>query len=348
MGWIDSASWDAAQGKQLVELLAEQFSKVTLVEALLQDAHISRKFLRSGDGSMELYWRGLAEDLHRNQLLRQLLDQAVVVKPPLGPLLAALDSADPVLAGTPVAQRYNLRLLSPGHRPFINRVSLRERLQRLIEEDYPVLIVRGPERSGKSFSYHLLDKVLPETTRLVWVDFSSPGSGRTAADLADLLYSRFGLDAPAPSNRRTTSVRRAIELVHHFSATYNRIQSGKTVLFVDGLNRVDLARDTLALVSQLIADVSRGQVNDVQLVLAGYAEQFDAQYSDIVLVEDVVPLTSTDLQQFFEGCAAEAGRSLAQNEISAILATVLGGTPAIDVMASRARTEALTIMGIGP
>lgn len=348
MGWIDSSAWNAAQGKQLVQLLAEEFRDVTVIQALLSDAGIPLRFLRTGNISMELYWRGLAEDLHNHQLLRSLLDQAVVVTPQLGPLVATLDSADEVLAATPPAARYGLRMLRPGNRPFINRVSLRDRLQRLIEEDYPVLVVRGPERSGKSFSYQLLEQVLPDEIRLVWVDFSSSGAGRSASDLADLLYSRFALDRPVAAGRRTTGIRRAIELVHHFSAMYNRVESGRTILFVDGLNRVDLSRDTLAFVSQLIADVSRGQLKDVQLVLAGYAEQYDAQYSALVLVEDVVPLTSTDLQTFFEGCAADAGRSMTSVQISEILTAVLDGAPTIDELAVRTRTEALAIMGIAP
>jgi hypothetical protein len=348
MGWIDSTAWDPAQGKPLVLLLAEHYPNEGLVQGLLESASIPVRFLRSGNMSMELYWRGLAEDLHNNHLLRRLVDQVAVDKPAIAVQLTALDQADEVLAATPVADRYGMRLLRPGNRPFINRVSLRGRLQQLIEEGYPVLIVRGPERTGKSFSFQLLEQVLPDDIRLVWVDFSSPGSGRSAGDLADLLYARFALDRPPRTGRRTTGVRRAIELVHHFAATYNRTESGKTILFVDGLNRVDLSRDTLAFVSQLIADVSRNQVNDVQLVLAGYAEQFDAQIGQLVLVEDVVPLTRTDLQTFFEACAADAGRTLPQEEVSTILQTVLAGEPTIDQLAVRARAEALTLMGIQP
>ena len=348
MGWIDSTTWDPARGKPLVLLLAEQYSSEALIEALLVDAGISKRFLRTGNLSMELYWRGLAEDLHNNHLLRRLVDQAALDRPAVRAQLEALDRVDVVLAATPVAERYGLRMLRPGNRPFINRVSLRGRLQQLIEEGYPVLIVRGPERTGKSFSFQLLQQVLPAGVRLVWVDFSSPGSGRSAPDLADLLYARFALDRPPPMRRRTTGVRRAVELVHHFAATYNRTESGRTILFVDGLNRVDLSRDTLAFVSQLIADVGRGQVNDMQLVLAGYAEQFDAQIGQLVLVEDVVPLTRTDLQTFFEACAADAGRVLPQDEVSAILQTVLTGSPTIDELAVRARSEALTLMGIQP
>jgi len=348
MGWIDATAWDPAQGKPLVQLLAEHYSSEALVRDLLENARIPARFLRTGNVSMELYWRGLAEDLHNNHLLRALVDQAALDTPAIAAQLAALDQVDAVLAATPVAERYGLRLLRPGNRPFINRVSLRGRLQQLIEEGYPVLIVRGPERTGKSFSFQLLEQVLPDDIRLVWVDFSSPGSGRSAMDLADLLYARFALDPPPTTGRRTTGVRRAIELVHHFAATYNRTESGKTILFVDGLNRVDLSRDTLAFVSQLIADVSRNQVKDVQLVLAGYAEQFDAQIGQLVLVEDVVPLTRTDLQTFFEACATDAGRTLPQDEVSTILQTVLSGDPPIDELAVRARAEALTLMGIQP
>jgi hypothetical protein len=348
MGWIDSGAWDPAQGKPLVQLLAEHYPNEALVRALLENSEIPVWFLRTGSVSMELYWRGLAEDLHNNHLLRRLVEEAARDKPAIAAQLTALDQVDAVLAATPVAERYAMRMLRPGNRPFINRVGLRGRLQQLIEEGYPVLIVRGPERTGKSFSYQLLEQVLPDDIRLVWVDFSSPGSGRSASDLADLLYARFALDRPPSSGRRTTGLRRAIELVHHFAATYNRTESGKTILFVDGLNRVDLSRDTLAFVSQLIADVSRGQVKDVQLVLAGYADQFDAQIGALVLVEDVVPLTQTDLKVFFEACAADAGRALAQEEVATILQTVLAGNPAIDELAVRTRREALTLMGIQP
>ena len=105
MGWIDSSAWDPAQGKQLVQLLAEEYSNEVLVEALLVNASIPRRFLRSGSLSMELYWRGLAEDLHNNHLLRRLVDQAAVDKPAMGPLLDAVDTSDEVLAATPVAER---------------------------------------------------------------------------------------------------------------------------------------------------------------------------------------------------------------------------------------------------
>ena len=82
---------------------------------------------------------------------------------------------------------------------------------------YPVLIVRGPERSGKSFSFDLLEQVLPDDIRLDWVDFSSPGAGRSATDLAELLYRDLPWTARPPrepEDHRDPSGDRAGSPVH--------------------------------------------------------------------------------------------------------------------------------------
>ena len=94
MGWIDSTAWDPTQGKPLVQLLAEHYPNEALVRALLENAQIPVRFLRTGNVSMELYWRGLAEDLHNNHLLRALVDQAALDTPAIAAQLAAFDQVD--------------------------------------------------------------------------------------------------------------------------------------------------------------------------------------------------------------------------------------------------------------
>ena len=90
----------------------------------------------------------------------------------------------------------------------------------------------------------------------------------------------YTLGAPGTGTLASFLRGRRVPMVLGYDPLFHVLQEedlGKTILFLDGLNRVDLSRDTLAFVSQLIADVSRNQVKDVQLVVAGYAEQFDAQ-----------------------------------------------------------------------
>ena len=345
MGWVDTRGWDPDRGKRLSRLLAQRYSDEAEVRALVEGAGISTGFLRSGSTSMFVYWFELAKELNENRLLRSLLDAVIADTPALESSINDLDAVAADTVVTTVGDRYQLRLLRPGDRPFINRVDLRDRLKKLIEERYPVLIVRGPERSGKSFSFQLLQQVLPGGIRLMSVDFSSPGAGRSATHLAELLHSRFGLDAPAQMSRRTTGIRRATELVHGFGAEYQREPRGRVILFLDGLNRVDLARDTFAFVSQLIADASSGQLGELQLVLAGYAEQFDAQYRQLVLTEDVAAITRTDLQRFFEECALEAGLPVTDTVVQDLVASVLDGQPSIDELADRVRGRTVEMLG---
>ena len=138
MGWIDSSAWDPAQGKRLVQLFAEEYSDEVLVEALLVRRQHPETFPAQ----------------------RQPLDGAVLDEPRRG---------SPQQPPPPDAGRRRRRSTSPrwgrcstrwtrptrssppprspsvtpcvscdpGNRPFINRVDLRDRLQKLIEERLP-------------------------------------------------------------------------------------------------------------------------------------------------------------------------------------------------------------------
>jgi hypothetical protein len=344
MGWIDARGWDPDNGKKLSQLLAEQYPDEAEVRALVESAGISTGFLRSGSTSMFVYWFELAKELNENQLLWSLLDAVIAETPALRNRIRDLDAVAGIVTVAATGDRYQLRMLLPGNRPFINRVDLRDQLKKLIEERYPVFLVRGLERSGKSFSFQLLQQVLPEELPLLSVDISRPATGRTATDLARLLHSRFGFDPPPARPRQTTGTRFATELVMGFGAEYRRVPRGRSILFLDGLNRVDLARDTFALVSQLIADVSSGQLGQLQLVVVGYEEQFDAQFRHSVLTEDVHKITQTDIQRFFQDLAQEAGKAVTDETLLALALKALE-EPTIERLADRVRDDAVKMLG---
>ena len=97
--------------------------------------------------------------------------------------------------------------------------------------------------------------------------------------------------------------------------------------------------------SQLIADASSGQLGELQLVLAGYAEQFDAQFRQLVLTEDVAAITRTDLERFFEDCAQEAGLPVTEDVVRELVAAVLDGQPPIEELADRVRGRTVEMLG---
>lgn len=349
MGWVDRF-WEPVKGRELVRLLAQTYSDAQAVEALLDNATVGREFKQATTGSMLLYWNGLAQDLNGAGLLRRLLDRVEVEWPTLAGQLTALDQTQvvAVLPGGSGGDKYELYLLNPGKRPFINRSDLRMRLKELLEEDYPVLIIRGPERSGKSFSYKLLEQVTPQGVQPLHVDFSSPGSGRRARDLMNVLCTRMDIVPRAPTGRRTTDVRHANELVDDLVGKYNAEPRRPRVVVIDGLNRVDLAKDVNHVIARLIAEVSNRQLPGIQLVLVGYSEAFDQQFQPVVLVEDVAAITPTHLAQFFAKLGEADGRAMGEDAVQGLVARALQNSPPLHELPQRVMAEWRGFTGAGP
>lgn len=348
MGWVDTY-WERDRGRELVRLLAQTYSSAATVAALLDEAGLSREYLPATAGNMRFFWTGLAQDLNGAGLLGRLLDQVVAEAPTLAEKLTLLDQPA-VLAVLPagaVGNKYDLYLLNPGRRPFINRSDLRQRLKELLEEDYPVLIIRGPENSGKSFSYKLLEQVTPPGVQPLHVDFSSPGSGRRARDLMEVLCARMGIEPRPSAGRRTTDVRHANELVDDLVGKYNAEPRRPRVVVIDGLNRIDLAKDVSHLVARLIAEVSNRQLPGIQLVLVGYSETFDQQFKPVVLVEDVAGITPTHLAQFFTKLGEADGRPLSEDAVQGLVTRAMRDSPPLHELPQRVMAEWRELVGAG-
>lgn len=348
MGWIDQY-WEPAKGRELVRLLAQTYSDAPSVEALLDNADVGREFKQATAGSMLLYWNGLTQDLNGAGLLRRLLDRVAVEWPTLDPQLVLLDQPQlmTVMAGGQPGSKYELYLLNPGRRPFINRSDLRQRLKELLEEKYPVLIIRGPDRCGKSFSYRLIEQVTPEGIQPLHVDFSSPGTGRRARELMQVLCARMDIAPKAPTSRRTTDVRHANELVDDLVGKYNAEPRRPRVVVIDGLNRVDLARDVNHLVARLIAEVSNRQLPGIQLVLVGYSETFDLQFQPLVLVEDVAGITPTHLAQFYTKLGETEGHPVTEETVQGLVSRALRESPSLHELPVKVMAEWRHLIGQG-
>ncbi len=348
MGWIDTY-WDSGKGRELVRLLATTYSDREAVQQLLDDAEVGREYKQATPASMLVYWHGLAQELSGAGLLRQLLDHVQAEQPTLAPKIARLDEVVlHVVAAGGVGSKYDLYLLNPGRRPFINRSDLRQRLQELLDESYPVLIIRGPEKCGKSFSYKLLEQVTPPGVQPLHIDFSSPGSGRRARDLMEVLCSRMGIPPKPATARRTTDVRHASELVNDLVGKYAAEPRPRRVLVIDGLNRVDLAKDVNHVVARLIAEVSNNQLPGIQLVLVGYADTFDQQFQPVVLVEDVASITPTHVAQFYTKLGEADGQPLSDEAVQGLVTRALAAAPPLHELPVRVMAEWRELVGPRP
>jgi hypothetical protein len=335
VSWIDTGPWDQIRGKELVRLLSDVYRLQAEMQMLMNNARVPAE-LTPQPMRLGLMWGELLRTLLGRRMLRAFLREVVADRPALATGIAALDIDDSA-SGNPV-DPFEVRLLPPGSRALIDRADLRAHLRRFLEEPWPVLIVRGPPRCGKSYSYQLMQHVVGDRDdwRLVKIDFSRPSSGSTAMDLMAMLKRRLNLNVPDRTSM-TTATKFADELVDDLIGAYPVDDRVTRILVLDGLNRDDLSKDVHDFTARLAAEVADRQLPRTKLVLTGYAGSLDPGLAHVVLTEDVAGITDSHIRLFF----SELNGGLSRSELDRLVAEVMEGAPGIDVVGDRVRSRAL-------
>lgn len=344
--WFEGAEWVKEPGDELILLLARSFPQNDQIRELLEGInHV--EYLPGGNLIARLQWLDLLPKLLEDGLLLALLDKAVALKPLLEPEIVKIGALAVAGVKSMGAKDYQVLLIDPGRTPLVDRADLRQRFEEFVEQSYPVLLVVGPDRSGKTHSCELFKHVL--TTRKEFdyrkVDFSSPSSGNDGAQLLSLLSTRLGMkDVTGSRVRRTTPTRHAVDLVNIFVGKYKGPAKGKRVIVIDGLNRKDLKPDVYEVAANLIAEAASASLPDTQLIIAGYSGGYDPQFRYQVLKESIVPITRSHLRLFFQGVGKEHGRVIPRQSLTDMVRTVMEDKPPLDVFGDRVRDEALKLV----
>lgn len=343
MSWYDGTVWVEDQGTQLVALLGQAFPTGAQVLDLLQ--RIGRAELNPVGGPLpaKLAWMQVCRSLTDDGALYLLVATVSEERPALKAQIAAIgETATVVSTGDP----FQVLLIGPAKRPMVDREELRSEFRRFVDERFPVLLVTGKERSGKTHSRELIRHVL--TTRpgfdLRQVDFSSPSSGNDGSALLSLMCRRLALEDVTAHTSRTTATRHAVDLVDDFVGVYRPPSEGQRVIVVDGLNRKNLKADVKKVAAKLITETAEGNLPRSQLVMAGYQGRVDARVRADVRQETTRPITRTHVRLFLESLCQELGRPLGAERVTSIVSTVMTGRPPLDVVADRVRAEALKLV----
>lgn len=345
MSWIPGTTWNANRGRQLVELLSSIYPSEAAMLKLLDDSGVSRGNMPA-PMPLILRWHEITHRLHSAQMLGQLLNTVYDDFPVLVGRLEELAEDDRTIPVGNPPDPYEVRLLGPGRRPMIDRTDLRNNLRRFITERLPVLVVRGPAQSGKSFSFELMKHVAGgrDDLRLVWVDFSSPACGNTASELMSMICSRLGLKNICGRTRRTTPTRFAAELVNDLVGVYRFKDSATRVLVVDGLDRIDLQSDVSDLAAQLAIEVIHDQLTRTQLVLTGYNGSFNRQMRYDILTEDVATITESHIRLHFQGLVLS--RELASAELDELVFQAMEFGDNLEELGDRVRELSLALIDV--
>ena len=239
---------------------------------------------------------------------------------------------------------WRLRAVDDGA-PVLGREDFQRLIWKAALEDSPrILLVNGPAESGKSFLSRLLHTMLPDRLHL---KIDLPAEVIAKADAATFIANvckEAGITVPVLDSVRDVSSSAAVyrkdEVMARFTATLEQERRGRIVwITVRDLNKVDVAGHDARELLLLLYTQTRSSPW-LRLVLDGFRGDMPAELHTIVAAYATSPITTTDVERYFQRFAAEYQLSL-ERDMAGALAEVLvtnhacvrDGFPSTDVKA---------------
>lgn len=160
--------------------------------------------------------------------------------------------------------------------PFLNRTKLRNRLRSIGHEQslQPVLVVTGPEKSGKSYSTRLIDHYCGERVNVVLCEVSlQPGQEESTGpeDVARDLVSQMGGSVGGIPPRNTVEDRWTYDLATWVLHEAVSKEEFSWWMVLDGFNHPRARDDTRKFVRDLAARVTTGiAARRCRVILLGF------------------------------------------------------------------------------
>ncbi|OXM55759.1 hypothetical protein [Amycolatopsis alba] len=225
-------------------------------------------------------------------------------------------------------ERHLSLLLGPGcQRALLDRRELRAHLVDLVKRQFPVLTITGEPGSGKSYSRHLIqhmagDPVLDCEFKIINVEddfYDHVG----ATDFMTTLAARLGLPTRFDVDEHTEQARTVRELVDLFVGRFTTLPGRLRWIFIDGLDRPQVAPGVHMVVAQLAKEVEAGQLPDTRLIVTGHPGDFAPAVLEVLRHEELTGVTTSHLHGFFRGLAEHVGKPLSDEALEDLVDQVL-------------------------
>jgi hypothetical protein len=275
-----------------------------------------------GAGQLETFCRALQR---YEKTKDNLVLQAVVT--------AVLESLRATAAAPPGSAPGRQLLLN--RRPFLNRQTLWTKLGSFAAGSGAdrLLLVRGEEASGKSYSEYLISYfAAPSNAAFVSVDAPAVAQGELEAPpLAARIAARFGGEATGgPIDDLSQAARQG---KWHEETLIPRLANLRqpTWLMIDGLNKVPLGRSALDLLIRLCRAVELNECPELWLILVGLnGPELGSRYDGFIPDDEACAPKVEDVKEFIRVVATSAGKQVgpeALDEYATELCTTLGAKP---------------------
>jgi hypothetical protein len=294
-------------------------------------------------------------------LSAELIRAAMKASPDSGPLKAIGTAILARLAAEAAAflnapqNPFEACLIEPGPEPFISRRVLREFLQQVNNpRGFPILVVNGLSKTGKSYSFRFITylKRMLSAYDLAWVDLSSEVHvdyrPETLAEDISILLGWDQTSLPKrPSNRYPK------ELTRWVLGQWSRIQAGRAapsplVVVLDGFHQPELYGETREFVQELIKQVA-ANTTQVRLVLLNYSDELLPPNLPPIRREPLAPLSRPEVVEFFTGVhrqvsSGEPNKKVIEGIVDQVLKQVPLGDPAYNELLNKRVREAAELL----
>ena len=355
--WYDDpTAWDTAQGKRLRRLLAGVFTTEVAAQLILDDAGLEH-LMKTGTGNPLYMWNHILRAAHQRGQLRTLLDSITAEEANRALVDQFEDLSRPALpdvAGNP-ADPYGVVLVGLQQRPMVDRANLRAHVRTLIDNRYPVLIIRDSilddelagrqkRRSGKSFSVEFINHIVASRDiKLVLIDMNHRC---TSVDhVMQRICRCLGLTAVSAHTSDTTATKYAEELVDDLAGKLTDNRS-RIIVMIDGLDRDEVEKSVHDLAAYFAERVAKNQLPHIQLVLTGYHGDLGPRVG-FPLIEEIDTVTDAHVRAFFETLIQELtpGQPLPQDILDECVVEAITHIDDMEALEVVIRERALTLIG---
>ncbi len=293
------------------------------------------------EGALDAVWQRVILAASRRALLPKLIralaedPDYTLVRPRLEAIYAAAEEEADGEKAAEGKSRARLadhtRVTLVGPRPFVNRSRFRDNLESLFGEGGRLMIVDGPRKSGRSYSWVLISYVTRMTggEPASLIDLSRFRDGEVRpVDVAEMIAA--DLDWPPPERDMTAQheTRGRVLLGWLKRSVRNH---GPVCLVFDGLDGDNLTNATVSFVGDIAAAAGNDELGDSRVVLLAFGRSLHNPNVDPFVLREP-PLAAIPLAEFtsyLRAVAAEGGRDLSEEQALAFAGRFFG-TPQPD------------------
>lgn len=326
--------------KELLKVVLEVYFKVDRIEVFAQSAGVNMAAI-AWQNSAEDIWPELLTEASMAGRLRALV-QLVADHPSSAAYRSLFERL--LAAATPAAggiAPHLLPLVGHGRRPFIDRDDLRSRVMDLLTGTSRVLVVNGPERSGKSYSWYLISHLADRLGSFTPypVDLSSwAGPPAGPVDVMREIVSLLRLTMPAyDSSAQEDTLARTLST---WFVGQIRPETKPCWLVFDGLNASTTTDAALRLIESIAVAAERAAAGELRVILIAHARPLPDEIDPYALRDTTAFLGEAHLRAFFSKVAEAAGQQVDEAGLDLLVGRLLGPGPPPNPLPARVLVDA--------